>query len=137
MPTNIFCDRRNDLNPCICRIWRLIFRRACSIRLFRYLLCLMVVVSSSDNVNGVMQTVESFLDQRHRQSHHKKNSMLPDRLLNAKNRFISVFKNMTIFAVVSSKLDSRATSELMLPPLALVHSWGMRTVDYYGFQACT
>lgn len=47
MPASIVCARRNDLNPVISFIRHLIFLWSCSIRLFRYLLCLMVMVSSS------------------------------------------------------------------------------------------
>jgi len=39
MPTNIVGNWRNDWNPGISSIWRLISRWSCSIRLFRHFLC--------------------------------------------------------------------------------------------------
>lgn len=44
MPANRDWARRNDLNPCIGLVRRLMFRPGCSTRLFRYLFCLVVML---------------------------------------------------------------------------------------------
>lgn len=46
MPARIACARREGLNPVISFILRLILRWPCSTRLFRYLLCLLLMQSS-------------------------------------------------------------------------------------------
>ena len=71
-------------------------------------ICQIPADTLGDNIDGIMQALESFLDQRHRQSHHKQNSMLRDRPLNATEPYVALTINKSMVAISSAHFKTLA-----------------------------